>query len=118
MATTTTKKSSSPGGLAGILDTIGSALSSIAGLEGQAAQGYVTTVAPTANVAGEQGAATAVTAGGTAAGATVSAAGAVVGSAGTFFALVTSLDFWKGIGLVLAGALVLIFGALELRRLA
>lgn len=106
----------SPGGLAGLLDSIGSDLSAIAGIEGDAAQGYVTATAPAANVAGEQGANTAVNAGGSAAGATVSAAGATVGAIGSTFAALGTLAFWKGVGLVLAGVLIIVFAALELKR--
>jgi len=45
---------------------------------------------------------------------------AVSGAASAFSSLAVfgSLQFWKGIGLVLAGVLVLVFGGLELRRFA
>jgi hypothetical protein len=36
----------------------------------------------------------------------------------SIFSVFASLGFWKGIGLVLAGVLIIVFGALELRKLA
>jgi hypothetical protein len=38
--------------------------------------------------------------------------------AASLFGFLASLGFWKGIGLVLAGVLIIVFGALELRKLA
>ncbi len=38
-------------------------------------------------------------------------------SAGSFLGVLANLGFWKGIGLVLAGVLILVFAALELRKL-
>jgi hypothetical protein len=69
----------------------------------------------TAGAAGAEGAGAAGVGTGAAAAGAATVAGGIL--SGTFGFLAT-LGFWKGIGLVLAGVLIIVFGALELRKLA
>lgn len=94
---------------------------------------FITGAAAEANAAaasaegGAAGAGGAAAAEGGAAGGAASKAGSIVKGAAAGvaavtaadkFAVFTSLTFWKGLGLILAGAAVLVFAALEFRRMA
>ena len=88
------------------------------------ANGLLVAISPTGNenqpgqASTIAGAAPTQSAGGDVQGVGVTAQSVGLPSVGSIFGFLATLGFWKGIGLVLAGVLIIIFAALELRKLA